>query len=98
MNLSSGMAYAAIVGVASLEVPSLDRVAPGDPANSYLVRKINGGPSILGARMPLGGPFLTSAEDCPDHELGAARGAEQLSRRHPPRRFPPTQLPDASDV
>src|SRR5262245_11596596 len=62
MNLSSGMAYAAIVRVASLEVPSLDRVAPGDPANGYLVRKINGGPSILGARMPLGGPFLTSAE------------------------------------
>ena len=62
MNLSTGMAYAAIVGVASMEVPSLDRVAPGDPANSYLVRKINGGPSIVGARMPLGGPFLSPAQ------------------------------------
>jgi hypothetical protein len=62
MNLSAGMAYAAIVGVPSMEVPALDRVAPGDPANSYLVRKINGGPSILGSQMPLGGPFLSSAE------------------------------------
>lgn len=62
MNLSAGMAYAAIAGVPSMEVPALDRVAPGDPANSYLVRKINGGPSILGSQMPLGGPFLSPAE------------------------------------
>jgi hypothetical protein len=62
MDLSAGAAYGAIVGVASMEVPSLDRVAPGDPANSYLVRKINGGPSIVGSRMPLGGPFLSPAE------------------------------------
>jgi len=61
MNLSAGMAYAAIVGVPRMEVPALDRVAPGDPANSYLVRKINGGPSILGSQMPLGGQL--SAEE-----------------------------------
>ena len=62
MNLSAGMAYAAIVGVPSMEVPALDRVAPSDPANSYLVRKINGGPSILGSQMPLGGPVLSAAD------------------------------------
>jgi hypothetical protein len=62
MNLSAGMAYAAIVGVASMEMSSLDRVAPGDPANSYLVRKINGGPGIVGSQMPLGGPFLSAAD------------------------------------
>jgi hypothetical protein len=42
-----------LVGVASVEDPSVLRIKPGDPANSYLYRKVIGGPSIDGGRMPL---------------------------------------------
>jgi hypothetical protein len=59
MNLSSAAAtYAAIVGVASTQQPSLQRVTAGNPDNSYLVRKIEGTPGISGSRMPLGGAPL----------------------------------------
>jgi hypothetical protein len=52
--------YAALVNVASREQPQVMRVVPGDPDNSYLIRKIEGGPNITGARMPQNGPpFLT---------------------------------------
>jgi hypothetical protein len=61
MNLSSAAAsYAALVGVASLEVPSLDRVAPGNPDDSYLIQKLEG-TAAEGVRMPQGGPFLDQA-------------------------------------
>src|SRR5579864_4059227 len=36
MVLSPGRAYANIVGVASTEIPSLNRITPNDFANSYL--------------------------------------------------------------
>src|SRR5438874_2446332 len=42
MNLTAGVAYAQIVGHPSVEMPSLARVTPGDPANSYLYRKVTG--------------------------------------------------------
>ena len=50
-------AYASVVGVASTEVPALQRIRAGDAANSYLIQKIEG-TAAVGARMPLGGPFL----------------------------------------
>jgi len=59
--LTAGKAYASTVGVASTELPSLLRVAPSDPANSYLYRKITGA-GITGDRMPQGGPYLTDAQ------------------------------------
>src|SRR5258706_2303194 len=59
--LSPGRAYAMTVGVASIETPSLMRVAPSDVANSYLYRKIAGA-GITGDRMPQGGPYLTDAQ------------------------------------
>jgi hypothetical protein len=38
-------------------------VIPGDPDNSYLVHKLEGGPDIVGARMPnTGGPYLTEGQ------------------------------------
>ena len=40
---------------------SLKRVAPGDPTNSYLYRKITG-VGITGDRMPQGGPYLSDAQ------------------------------------
>ena len=62
MNLSNAAAsYAALVGVASLEVPALQRVNPGDPNNSYIIHKLEG-TQVEGDRMPLGGPFLSQAE------------------------------------
>jgi mono/diheme cytochrome c family protein len=55
MNLSSADAsFASLVGVASIQVPTLSRVAPNDPDLSYLVQKIEG-TATQGQRMPIGG-------------------------------------------
>jgi len=62
MDLSDGTAYANIVGVRSVEDPTLDRVHPGDPDNSYLVLKLEGSLLISGDRMPPGGPYLSQVE------------------------------------
>ena len=59
--LSPGNAYANTVGVPSTEMPQLARIAPADPANSYLYRKITGS-GITGDRMPQGLPPLTDAQ------------------------------------
>jgi len=40
----------------------LDRVSPGHPEVSYIILKLRGDPGITGERMPLGGPYLPSAE------------------------------------
>src|SRR5438105_1265493 len=40
--LTAGTAYGQTVNFPSVEMPSLRRIAPGDPANSYLYRKITG--------------------------------------------------------
>lgn len=62
MLLTAGASYANIVNVPNLEVPGLDRVEPGDTANSYLWMKVTGAPGISGGRMPLFGGPLTSSE------------------------------------
>jgi hypothetical protein len=49
---------ASLVSVASVQVPSLQRVMPGNAGTSYVIRKLEGGPGILGQRMPFGGPYL----------------------------------------
>lgn len=61
MILAPGRAYAMIVGQPSVESPSLRRVAPLDPASSYLYRKITGA-GITGDRMPQGLPPLPDPE------------------------------------
>jgi hypothetical protein len=62
MNLSSGSAYSQLVGVASVECSTLERVEPGSPDLSYLVQKIEGaGSCFTGQRMPVGGS-LDAAE------------------------------------
>jgi uncharacterized protein (TIGR03118 family) len=55
-NLTAGHTFANIVGVTSMEQPSLLRIKPNDPANSYLIQKIEGAAGITGARMPFGCP------------------------------------------
>lgn len=61
MDLTSDAAsFASLVGVASLEDPTFQRVAPNDPDNSYLVQKLEGTASS-GAQMPFGGTPLDQA-------------------------------------
>ncbi len=57
---SADASFANLVNVPSLQVPALDRVTPGDASTSYLVQKLEG-TATVGARMPLGGPFLDQA-------------------------------------
>jgi hypothetical protein len=61
MDLRAGNSFASLVNVASVEQPSLMRVAPGDADNSYLIHKLEGAPGITGERMPFGGPYLDQA-------------------------------------
>lgn len=58
LRLDAASSFAMLVGVPSVEVPTVRRVAPGDPDASYLVQKIEGRAAV-GGRMPLGGPPLT---------------------------------------
>jgi len=61
MDLSSADAsFASLVGIASLQQPSLQRVMSNDPDNSYLVQKIEG-TAASGGRMPLSGGVLDQA-------------------------------------
>jgi len=53
-NLTAGHTFASIVNVPSIEQATLDRIKPNDPANSYLIQKIEGAATITGSRMPLG--------------------------------------------
>jgi hypothetical protein len=59
LRLDASNSYANLVDVPSNEVPSLLRVEPGDPENSYLVQKIEGTADV-GGQMPLGGPPLNA--------------------------------------
>ena len=61
--LLSGRAHDALVGRASTGKPGAIRVIPGDPDNSYIIKKLEGAPDIVGVRMPRGnGPFLTDGQ------------------------------------
>lgn len=57
LRLDEGASFAMLVGTPSVEVPSLNRVQPGNPDASYLIRKLEGTASV-GARMPLNAPPL----------------------------------------
>ena len=52
--------FAALVGVDSIQVPALSRVAANDADNSYLIQKLEG-TAAAGGRMPLGGAALAPA-------------------------------------
>ena len=60
LRLDAANSHAMLVGVPSNEVSSVLRVAPGRPDDSYLIQKLEGRAAV-GARMPLGGPYLDSA-------------------------------------
>lgn len=62
LNLSEEKAFQALVNVRSLDAPRFLLVKPGDPENSYLIKKITGAPDIKGKRMPRRGRALTAAQ------------------------------------
>ena len=64
-NLTAGNTFANIVNVTSLEVGTLKRILPNDPANSYLVQKIEG-TAASGGRMPFGCSGTTGPNACLD--------------------------------
>ena len=55
LRLDAVNSYNLLVGVPSTEVPSLLRVKPGDPDNSYIIQKLEGHAAV-GAQMPFGCP------------------------------------------
>jgi hypothetical protein len=59
LRLDAANSYDLLVGVPSTEVPSLLRVKPGDPVNSYIIQKLQGHAAV-GAQMPFGGPYLSA--------------------------------------
>ena len=56
LQLDAAHSYAMLVGVPSVEQPNVLRVAPGDPNDSYIIRKLEGAPGISGVQMPANGP------------------------------------------
>ncbi len=63
-QLDAANSYAMLVNVPSVELPSMKRVAPGDPDHSYIVVKLAGiNPPMVGAQMPYNGPpYLAPAQ------------------------------------
>ena len=53
-------AAGAVIGVASTEVPTLMRVAPGEPDASYLLHKLERAMPAVGERMPPGQPLASN--------------------------------------
>jgi mono/diheme cytochrome c family protein len=59
---SEDNSYAFLVNQAADEIPDLMRVNPGNPDQSYIIKKLEGTSDIVGGRMPLGGPYLSEAQ------------------------------------
>jgi hypothetical protein len=72
LNLIAESAWLQLQGN-STQQPALKRVQPGDPANSYLWRKLNGGPSITGQQMPPGNTL--TAQELADIQAWITDGA-----------------------
>jgi hypothetical protein len=53
LMLDAAHSYNLLVNVPSTEVPGILRVKPGDPANSYIIQKLEGHAAV-GGQMPLG--------------------------------------------
>jgi mono/diheme cytochrome c family protein len=63
LNLTTAATtYKAWVGQFTLEQPAVQFVAPGNPATSYVIQKLLGTVGISGKQMPLGGPYLSTAQ------------------------------------
>jgi hypothetical protein len=62
LNLEAANSYAMLVGIQSSQDGTLQRVEPGSPANSYLIRKLEGTASV-GQTMPPTTPLPQSEID-----------------------------------
>lgn len=62
MILEAGQAYGNLVNQPAQSNSTFDRVEPGDPERSYLIKKLRGDPDITGVRMPFDGPPYLSRE------------------------------------
>ncbi len=62
LRLDPANSFALLVGVPSSQQPALQRVEPGNPDDSYLIRKLEGDPTISGAQMPLTLPALPQSD------------------------------------
>jgi len=62
LRLNPGKSHENLVNVASKQVTSQVRVIPGNADRSYLVRKLEGGPGIVGDQMPRLAPARPQAE------------------------------------
>jgi hypothetical protein len=63
LNLTTAAAaYKALVGQLTVEKPTVEFVSPGNPNTSYVIQKLQGAVGITGAQMPLGGPYLSTAQ------------------------------------
>ncbi len=56
VDLSPGLSFSQTVNVRAFQVAGIDRIEPGNPDRSYLVRKIENAPGIAGTIMPQGCP------------------------------------------
>lgn len=59
---SEDNSYAFLVDRPAEGIPELMRVNPGQAEQSYIVHKLEGAASIVGGRMPLGGPYLSQEQ------------------------------------
>ena len=65
LSLADGDSFGELVGTASSEAPTLNRVEAGDPDNSYLLNKLRGTAGDVGGtdtQMPLGEAALSDEE------------------------------------
>jgi hypothetical protein len=60
--LLEGQSYANLVGVQSTGKSGAVRVIATNADGSYLIQKLEGASTIVGARMPFGGPYLTQGQ------------------------------------
>lgn len=61
MILEAGQSYGLIVNHRASQSP-LDRIEPGDPERSYMIKKLRGDPDITGSQMPFDRPGSLTAE------------------------------------
>src|ERR1700722_14128361 len=89
LRLDAADSYNLLVGVPSTEVPSLDRVKPGDPTDSYIIQKLQGHAAV-GAQMPDDPTLFVGDYDrlysTMDHDRRTARGCGRRDGQRPARR------------
>ena len=78
LQLDSAHSYSLLVGVPSNEKPTLLRVKPGDPDNSYMLQKLEDAAGIVGRQMPLNQQPLPQATQAAIRQW-IANGAMQSS-------------------